>query len=178
MSALLLLLALPSADFDATKLAAIKARFEKFVAANDISGAVVAVGNGKEVALLEAVGQRTLEPAQPMRTDTVFRIASMTKPMVAVAIQILAEEGKLKVSDPVEKHLPEFKGQMVVAERGKGRLVLTAPKRAITIRDLLTHTSGLADYPPGFGNFYMKRDRTLAEAALAVSQRPLDFEPG
>src|SRR5262249_59025704 len=100
------------------------------------------------------------------------------KPITAAGIQILAEEGKLSVTDPVEKHLPEFRGQMLVAERKSDRLVLKKPARPITVRDLLTHTSGLPNYPPGLGDLYKKRDRTLAESILAVSQRPLDFEPG
>ncbi len=172
----LLLLAL-AADFDETKLGAIPTRFEAFIKAGDIPGAVLAVGNGTK-RVINAVGKRSLESDEPMTADTVFRIASMTKPMVGVGIQILIDQGKIKADDPVEKHLPEFSGQMLISERGKGRLVLVPPKRPITIRDLLTHTSGLGSYPPGFGNFYMKRDRTLAEATLAVSQRPLEFEPG
>jgi len=82
------------------------------------------------------------------------------------------------VDDAVEKHLPEFKGQMLVAERGKGRVVLKEPARKVTLRDLLTHTSGLANYPPGLSDLYVKRNHTLAEAVMAVSQRPLEFEPG
>jgi CubicO group peptidase (beta-lactamase class C family) len=114
-----------------------------------------------------------------MPKDALFRIASMTKPITAVGILILADEGKLSVDDRVEKHLPEFRGQMLVAERGADRLVLTKPKRPITLRDLLTHTSGLpGGMPAGLADLYVKRNHTLAEAVMAFSQRPLDFEPG
>jgi CubicO group peptidase (beta-lactamase class C family) len=114
-----------------------------------------------------------------MTKETLFRIASMTKPMTGVAIQILADEGKLKVTDPVEKYLPEFKGQMLLKEKNKDTLILTRPIRPITIRDLLTHTSGLpGGYPAGLGDVYGKRNYTLTETTLVISQQPLQFEPG
>jgi CubicO group peptidase (beta-lactamase class C family) len=103
----------------------------------------------------------------------------MTKPITAMGIMILVDDGKLSVEDPVEKHLPEFRGQMVVVSRDKDQVVLKKPSRPITIRDLLTHTSGVtAQLPEGLGDLYRKRDRTLAEGVIAFSQRPLDFEPG
>jgi CubicO group peptidase (beta-lactamase class C family) len=166
------------AEFDPAKLAAIKPRFEKFVADGEISGAVLVVGSSRGVALNIAVGKRSLEPDEAMTTDTLFRIASMTKPMTGVAIQILADEGKLKVTDPVEKYLPEFKGQRLVLSRDKDKLVLGKPKRPITIRDLLTHTSGLPAYPAGLGDVYGKRNLTLTETTLVIAQQPLEFEPG
>jgi CubicO group peptidase (beta-lactamase class C family) len=178
---LALLAALPAAagadQPDPAKLALIGPRMQRFVDEHQIAGAVTVVGNAKGTLSLEAVGELRLDgPAMPK--DALFRIASMTKPITAVGIMILADEGKLAVDDKVEKHLPEFRGQMLVAERSPDRLVLTRPKRPITLRDLLTHTSGLPNYPPGLGNLYTKRDRSLAEAVLAVSQRPLEFEPG
>ncbi len=177
---LALLAALPAAAADQpdpAKLALIGPRMQRFVDEHQIAGAVTVVGNAKGTLSLDAVGQLRLDgPAMPK--DALFRIASMTKPITAVGIMILADEGKLSVDDKVEKHLPEFRGQMLVAERGPDRLVLTRPKRPITLRDLLTHTSGLPGYPPGLGNLYNKRDRSLAEAVLAVSQRPLEYEPG
>jgi CubicO group peptidase (beta-lactamase class C family) len=179
---LLLLLCSPlafGAEFDSAKLAAIPARFEKFVADGEISGAVLVVGSSKGIALHHAVGQRSLDPAEPMTTETLFRIASMTKPMTGVAIQILADQGKLKVTDPVEKYLPEFKGQMLVKEKNKDALILGKPSRPITLRDLLTHTSGLpGGYPAGLGDVYGKRNYTLTETTLVISQQPLQFEPG
>jgi CubicO group peptidase (beta-lactamase class C family) len=166
-----------AADLDTSKLGAIGSRLEKFVESGDLCGAVAVVGNSKTVTAIATAGKLRLDgPAMPK--DALFRIASMTKPITAVGIMILADEGKLAVTDPVEKHLPEFKDQMLVAERGKDRLVLKKPARPITLRDLLTHTSGLPFYPPGLADVYRKRNRTLAESILAVSQRPLDFEPG
>lgn len=168
-----------AAEFELKKLDAIKERFGKFVATGDISGAVIVVGSSKGIAFTATVGQRSIEPAEPMTEQTLFRIASMTKPMTGVAIQILIDEGKLKATDPVEKYLPEFKDQMMVEKRGKDSLSLVKPKRPITIRDLLTHTSGLpGGYPAGLGNVYIKRHLTLAETTLVISQQPLMFEPG
>ena len=169
---------LHGADFDEAKLALIRPGMQRFVDNHQIAGAVTLVGNTKGVAGVEAIGQLRLDPAQPMPKNALFRIASMTKPITAVGILILADEGKLKVTDKVEKYLPEFRSQWLIAERGSNRLVLNRPARPITLHDLLTHTSGLSPYPPGLSDLYRKRDRTLAEGALAVSQRPLLFEPG
>jgi CubicO group peptidase (beta-lactamase class C family) len=113
-----------------------------------------------------------------MAKDALFRIASMTKPITALGIMILVDEGKLAIEDPVEKHLPEFRGQMVVAERGKDTVTLKKPARPITVRDLLTHTSGMPAPPAGLTDLYTQRNHTLAEAVMAFSQQPLDFEPG
>src|SRR5262249_39625753 len=127
----------------------------------------------------EAVGYQDLEAKRPMPKDALFRIASMTKPVTAIGIMMLVEEGKLAVEDPVEKHLPEFRGQMLVAGRSKDAEMLTKPSRPITVRDLLTHTSGLpGGPPPGLADLYLKRTHTLAEGVIAFSQRPLGFEPG
>jgi CubicO group peptidase (beta-lactamase class C family) len=165
-------------ELDEAKLTAIRPAMMKFVRDKEIAGAVTVVGTKDGVAHMEAVGNLRLDPERTMPKEALFRIASMTKPITAAAIMILADEGKLAVTDAVEKHLPEFKGQMLVAERTADRLTLKKPARPITLRDLLTHTSGLPFYPPGLGDLYVKRDRSLAEAVLAVSQRPLDFEPG
>jgi len=169
---------LPAADFDEAKLARIRPAMQRFVDDQQITGAVTVVGSSKGIASLEAIGNSRVDPVEPMAKDALFKIASLTKPITATGILILADEGKLSLNDPVEKHLPEFRGQMLIVERDKDRLVLGKPARPITIHDLLTHTSGLSDYPPGLSDIYRKRDRTLAESVLAVSQRPLQFEPG
>ncbi len=167
-----------AADFDETKLALIRPGMQRFVDDHQIAGAVTVVGTPKGIVSLEAVGQRRLDSGDAMPKDALFRIASMTKPITATGILILADEGKLSVDDAVEKHLPEFRGQMLVAERKPDQLTLKKTPRPITLRDLLTHTSGLPAYPPGLSDLYRKRNRTLAESTLAVSQRPLEFEPG
>lgn len=170
--------ALPAADFDESKLALIRPAMQRFVDEHQIAGAVTVIGTAKGIASLEAVGHPRLDAKEAMPKDALFRIASMTKPITAVGILILADDGKLSVDDPVEKHLPEFRGQMLVAERTPDLLTLKKPKRPIALRDLLAHTSGLPGYPPGLSDLYRKRNRTLAESTLALSQRPLQFEPG
>lgn len=165
-------------DLDAKKLGSIRQTMQAFVDSGDLSGAVTVVGRKSGVVSLEAVGSQNLEKNIPMAKDSLFRIASMTKPITALGIMILAEEGKLAIEDPVEKHLPEFKGQMVVASRENDTVTLKKPSRPVTIKDLLTHTSGMPGPPPGLSDLYVKRTHTLAEGVMAFSQRPLEFEPG
>src|SRR5947209_5998128 len=161
-------------------LAAIRSKMQEYVDRGEIAGAVTLVGRHDAVLDLSTVGSADLDKHRPMTQETIFRIASMTKPITAIGIMMLVDEGKLSVEDSVEKHLPEFRGQMLVASRDKsaGTETLKKPRRPITVRDLLTHTSGLPGWPPGLADIYRKRDRTLAEGILVVSQRPLDFEPG
>jgi CubicO group peptidase (beta-lactamase class C family) len=188
-SALLLLLAAgcqtpPGTDpaasgFDPERLARLRPAFEEYVARRQAAGTVTLVARNGRIASLEAAGWRDLESKDPMRPDTIFRIASMTKPVTATAVMALVEEGRLSVDDPVEKHLPEFRGQALVTRKDGQTITLGKPSRAITVKDLLTHTSGLpGGNPPGFGDLYAKRNRTLAEQAIALSQLPLTFEPG
>jgi len=185
MTALLVAALLASASpqqqsgLDPAKLSAIRARMQEYVDQNQAGGIVTLVGRRGQVAHLEAVGFRDLEAKDPMKPDTTFRIASMTKPITAIAVQMLEEEGKLSIEDPVEKLLPEFKGQMLVKSKSAQETVLVKPPRPITVRDLLTHTSGLPGGPPaGLSDLYSKRHRTLAEATIAYSQMALQFEPG
>src|SRR5205823_85869 len=79
----------------------------------------------------------------PMPTDALFWIASQTKPITATALMMLVDEGRLTLDDPVEKHLPEFAGQWLIAEQGEDELVLRKPPAPITVRQILSHTSGL-----------------------------------
>src|SRR5436190_821340 len=127
-------IAAPSAGFDPAKLKEIPARIQQFVDDSTVSGAVTLVARRGQVASVEAVGYADLATKAPMRTDNLFWIASMTKPMTAVAVLMLQDEGKLSVDDPVEKHLPEFKGQWLVQERGSNTMTLTKPARPITVR--------------------------------------------
>ncbi|MBP3960008.1 beta-lactamase family protein [Gemmata sp. G18] len=168
---------------DAEKLKAIPAAMQKFVDDGDLSGAVTVVGRKDGVVAFDAVGQRDVAAKAPMTKDTLFRIASMTKPITAIGIMILADEGKLSPDDDVAKYLPEFTGQLLYAPRlkdapGDAAVVLKKPKRAVKLRDLLTHTSGAASYPKGVDDVYSKRNRTLAETTLATALQPLTFEPG
>ena len=89
------------------------------------------------------MGYADIAAKKPMRTDNLFWIASMTKPITATALMMLVDEGKVNVDDPVEKYLPEFKGQMLAVGEDKGKAVLRKPAHPITVKNLLTHTSGL-----------------------------------
>jgi CubicO group peptidase (beta-lactamase class C family) len=167
------------ADFDRAKVAAIAPRMQQFVEEGTIAGAVTVVGNAQGIVHHEAVGFQNLESKQPMAKGSLFRIASMTKPITAIGIMQLQEDGKLSVEDPVEKYLPEFKGQTLIDKKDGDHVILKKPPRPITIRDLLTHTSGLpGGFPPGLSDLYFKRNYSLGEATMIQSQRPLDFEPG
>ncbi len=168
----------PGQEIDAGKLAPFRERMQTFVDRREIAGAVTVVGRRDGIVSHEAIGSLDLDRKQPMRGDALFRIASMTKPITAIGIMILIDDGKLKLTDPVETHLPEFRGQMLVADRTEETVVLRKPARPITVRDLLTHTSGLPDRTPLQADLYARRIHTLAEAVMAYSQRPLEFEPG
>jgi CubicO group peptidase (beta-lactamase class C family) len=160
----------------------IPARMKRFTDRGAVSGAVTLVQHKGKVLSLEAVGLQNIDAKTAMKTDTIFQIMSMTKPVTCVAVMILAEEGRLSLTDAVEKHLPEFRG-MWVADGGDGQKErkLVRPARAITIRDLMTHTSGMQEMPPeGMGGvrFYYGMNRPLGEAVSIYSQIPLLFQPG
>ncbi len=169
------------AGMDAQRLAKIPERMKAFVDKGAIAGAVMLIERHGVVASLDAVGYQDLEGKKPMRTDSIFQIMSMTKPVTATGVMILMEEGRLALSDPVEKHLPEFRSQWMIESQsadGKSR-TLKRPSRAITIRDLLTHTSGMSGAPPeGAKEIYQRMDMPLKDAVAIFSQQPLDFEPG
>jgi CubicO group peptidase (beta-lactamase class C family) len=165
---------------DPASLQRIPKRMQELVDTGVLAGAVTLVQRHGTVASLEAVGWADIEAKKPMKADTIFQVMSMTKPFVGTSIMMLADEGKLSVSDTVEKHLPEFRGQMVVSKRNDdGSLLIKKPSRPITIFDLLTHTSGMSYLPPaGIKELNTTMDRTLADAVLLYSQMPLEFEPG
>ena len=168
------------AGLDPARLAHIAPRMQELADANRIAGAVTLVARKGVVAHHEAVGYQDLEAKTPMSKDSIFQIMSMTKPVTGLAVMMLAEDGRLGLLDPVEKHLPEFKGIKVSVNRGEsgpdaGRLV--DPARLFTIRDLMTHTSGMGDYPPEL-EVYTKMDRSLEETVKASAKLPLLFQPG
>ncbi len=168
------LAAWPQAGLDAERLKRIPTRMKEFVEAGTIAGSVTLVSRNGKVAALDAVGYTDIESKQALKTDAIFQIHSMTKPVVALAAMMLVEEGKIALNDPVEKHIPEFRGQRVL-EGNRMR----APSRPITIRDLMTHTSGLPTNPPaGIGELHGALHKTLAEVVLVVSQTPIAFDPG
>jgi CubicO group peptidase (beta-lactamase class C family) len=168
------------ASIDAERLARIPERMKSFVEHGRAAGIVTLLAHRGKVIQLSAIGVQDLESNAPMKEDTIFQIASMTKPVTCVGVMILAEDGLLAITDPVEKFLPAF-ANLQIREKKEGEDLeeVRKPKRKITIRDLMTHTSGMGSgYPDGFKELFDKRDRTLAEAVDAFPARFLDFEPG
>ena len=170
---------LNAAEFDQEKLDLLRPAMQKYVDNKTIAGATVAIGSREGIIVADAVGSLNLEQKLTMPIDAMFRIASMTKPVTAIAIMMLVDDGKLSVDDPVEKYLNEFKGQLLIDSKEGDKITLRKPSRPIRIRDLLTHTSGLpGGFPEGITDLYFRRQLTLGEAVAISSQRPLEFEPG
>ena len=153
------------------------------VEAARMPGCVVAIARGGKLAHLEAIGYRDPAAREPLKTDAVFSIASMTKPMTSAAIMMLVEEGRVLLGDPVSEYLPPL-AELKVAEPGGGT---RAPKQIPTIQDLLRHTSGLtykdrgttpahALYP---GSSVWAAERLSKEETIAaLAKSPLLFDPG
>jgi len=165
-----------AAGMNAARLARIPARMKEYVDAGKTAGVVTLVVRHGHLASLDAVGYRELESKAPMRTDTIFRIASLTKPVTCAGVMILVDEGRVSLIDPVEKYLPEFKGLKLnpCGTRAGINCGLVTPSRPVNILDLMTHTSGLPGSAPAGG----APPNTLAEAVANVSRATLLFEPG
>ncbi len=148
---------------------------QPFVDGNQISGGVMLVADKNKVLVTECVGYSDRDNKVPMKPNDVFFIASMTKAMTSTCIMMLVDEGKLSLEDPVEKYIPEYHGQMVVVESDENHKLLRKPKAPVTIKQLLTHTSGVLG-----GNPYLKSldDKSLKERIVANALTPLMFEPG
>jgi CubicO group peptidase (beta-lactamase class C family) len=152
----------------------IAAALQPFVDGHTLAGATTAVASKDKLLSLEAVGYADVAAKKPMRTDSLFWIASMSKPIAATALMMLVDEGKVKLDDPVEKYLPEFKGQMVVAEQDENHVLLKKPVHPITVRNVLSHTSGL----PHMLQVEQKIDALpLRDAVLIYALTPLKFQP-
>lgn len=161
------------------------------VAAKRIPGAVVMVMRGGKLAYVDAIGQRDPASPAPMKSDDIFRIYSMTKPIVSVAAMMLAEEGKLLLEAPIARYIPAFADVKVGVEKtdlqGNKTLELVAPRRPPTVQDLLRHTAGLTYGFFGDGlvkQAYQKAgisaagDISNAEFADKIAKMPLAFQPG
>jgi CubicO group peptidase (beta-lactamase class C family) len=157
----------------------IPGRMKHFVDAKTVAGAVTLVARDNHVVEFDAEGMADIEAGRAMSKDTIFQIMSMTKPVTAIGIMMLAEEGRLALRDPVEMYLPEFKGLRVVANNGPDENRLSVPEHAITIRDLLTHTSGVTDEPPAaIGDYQHAMNVPLDEVVRQIAKQKLLFQPG
>ena len=172
---------------------------KSYIDSGQISGAVTMVSRKGRIAHFEAQGLMDIEGKTAMRKDAIFRMASMSKPVTGVAILMLMEEGKLRLTDPVSRFIPEFKNPKVAMlknpDGGRGAAppvpgqpppppeIYTIPaERELTIRDLMTHTNGLETGGPGSreGNRISPRSTSSSLAAYVptLGAVPLDFQPG
>ena len=155
------------------------------VARQRLPGAVVVVARHGKMALFDSVGYLNPATGEAMHRDARFRIYSMTKPIVSVMAMMLVQEGRLLLSDPVAKYLPEFAAQQVAVVQG-GEVVMQPVRSAATVHDLLRHTAGMTY--EFLGNSAVQRqyaqlrvgsrDRTLAEFTQHLAALPLMFQPG
>lgn len=152
-----------------------KAAVQPFVDRHELAGAVMLVADRNKVRSLEAVGYSDVAAKRPLIVQALFWIASQSKPITASLLMMLVDEGKVKLDDPVEKYLPEFKGQKLIGPKGAEKELRT-PSHPITVREILSHTSGL---PFATSKEAPTLDRfTLAEGARSYAETPLRSEPG
>ncbi|HTT64538.1 MAG TPA: serine hydrolase domain-containing protein [Bryobacteraceae bacterium] len=169
------------AGMSSQRLHRIHEAIQRHIDAGEISGAVTLVARRGHIVHFEAHGLMDLESKRPMEKDAIFHLASMTKPITGAAVLMMMEEGKLRLSDPVSKFLPEFKNPKVAVPHGKPGEFYTIPAdRELTIRDLLTHTNGLMTGGLGSkaGPPRPAEGDTLTTYIPRLATVPLDFQPG
>jgi CubicO group peptidase (beta-lactamase class C family) len=169
-----------TAGVDQDVLSKIPLRMKSFIDRQTVAGAVTLVAHGNDIVEFDATGMADVEAGHAMQKDTIFQIMSMTKPVTAIGIMMLAEEGKLALRDPVEDYLPEFKDLRVRTTVGPDAEHARVPNHAITIRDLLTHTAGIQDYPgpPTIPDYAQTMSVPLDEVVRQLAKQPLLFQPG
>ncbi|HLG58901.1 MAG TPA: serine hydrolase domain-containing protein [Vicinamibacterales bacterium] len=181
------------------RLQRITQMIQRRIAAGDLAGAVTVVARKGRVAYVNAQGVMDLESKQPMTTAAMFRIASMTKPVIGVAIMMMVEEGTLRLNDPVSRYIPEFRNMKVAvaqpAAGGRGvaagaaaggpppppQFYTVPAQREITVKDLLTHVSGLGSGPMSTSDIdkvARKEGETLARYIPRLGGTALEFQPG
>lgn len=161
---------------------------QRYVDRDQLAGVVALLAREGQVCYFERFGAMSRETGMPMQLDTIFRIHSMTKPITSVAVMTLWEEGRFLLDDPVSRYIPEI-GHMKVYQPGNGSTAgLAEPERPVTVRDLLTHTSGmtygipLTDGSPVHRMYQDARlldaGHTLEDMTLKLSRLPLAHQPG
>ena len=181
--------------FSSERLHRINDLVQRHITAGSFSGAVTLVARNGRIAHFEAQGLMDIESRKPMQKDAIFRIMSMTKPVVGVSIMMLVEEGKIRLTDPVGKFIPELQNLKVTVPNSDGVTAaapsgaLSAPQpgrivdaaRPITVRDLLTHTSGLMSGGASAAQasqVAIGAGEPLAVVIPKLKNVPLDFQPG
>jgi CubicO group peptidase (beta-lactamase class C family) len=171
-----LLIAPFSARADDAPPKPIAAVLQPYVDSHSLAGAVTLVADKDKVLSIDAVGYTDVEAKKPMTTDALFWIASQSKSITGAAFMILVDEGKVKLDDPVEKFLPEFKGQWLAVFQDKDTMLLRKPKHPVTVREVLSHTSGM---PFSSAMEQPTLDlMSLRDAVRSYAITPLQFEPG
>ena len=175
------------------RLERISDAIQKSVNDGRIAGGVSLVARNGQVAYFKAVGMADREAKKPMRTDSIFRICSMSKPITSVAVMMLYEEGRFTLNEPVSDFIPEFKDLKVLdppypQDKTSPPGATVAAKRPITIRHLLTHTSGLtyhwndrvgrAYVEAGIGAGLLQQEGTIGDGVKKLARIPLLFQPG
>jgi len=170
------------------RLERIATAVERSIAEKRIAGAVTLVARRGRVAWLRAQGMADREAGKPMRTDSIFRICSMTKAITSLAVMMLYEEGRFLLDDPVSRYIPEFKNPKVLVKPASGAPYTIPADKEITIRHLLTHTSGLTyHWNPALGAMYkdadvahglLVYDGTNQDSVRRLAALPLLFNPG
>lgn len=156
---------------------ALAPKLQPFVDNHTLAGAVLLVANKDEVLDVETVGFADIAGKKPLPPDAVFWIASMTKPITAAALMVLVDEGKVSIDDPVEKHLPDFKDLWLAVEQDQEHVLLKRPQTKMTVRHILSHTSGFPfksaiEQNPTFDTLRIR------DCARSYTITPLLSEPG
>jgi len=178
------------AGLSSQRLKRVQAVIQRYIDKGEIAGSVALVARYGKIAHFEAQGVMDIATKAPMRTDAIFRLASMTKPVTSLAVMMLHEEGHFILDDPLSRFLPEFKEMKVAVpnapnERAAGGYRLVPAARPITIRHLLTHTAGLASGTagptmaayPALAAARQPSD-TMADHVKRLAALPLNFHPG
>jgi CubicO group peptidase (beta-lactamase class C family) len=174
-----------SIGLSSARLQKLSDAFKREVDKGTLPGATVMVARKGQIGWFDTIGRQSPADGRPMAHDTIFRIFSMTKPIVSVGIMMLVEDGQLLLAEPVAKFIPEFAKQKVGVEK-HGKLELVGVQRPMTVQDLLRHTSGITYDHTGNGmvqQLYREsrlrsRKITNAEHAAMVAELPLVCQPG
>lgn len=177
-----------SRAFDPARLATVRPALQAFVDGGELAGVVTLTSRAGEIVQSEALGWSDIETGVPMRPDSLFRIASMTKPVTSVLTLMLVEQGKLRLDDPISRWIPELADIRVLVDPSGPLERTEALRRAITLEDLLTHRSGIAYAFFSEGPLKHAYERTLGDPAMnrltpdewlaALGTLPLAFQPG
>ena len=177
-----------SVGFSSERLERLDAVFADYVENGDLPGGVILIARKDQVIYNRPFGYADVEQKNPMQSDALFRIASQTKAVVSTGIMILQEQGKLNIGDPLYKYIPAFEKTTVAVPQEGGGYDLVPASRAITLRDLLTHTSGIG-YGYGVaadawkeagiqGWYFADREEPILETVSRMAALPMDAQPG